>query len=52
MCWATFTSAAIVVWYGFVGHLYVIGECRLPMSMGRCPQCGVSIGGEHHTMLR
>jgi len=34
------------------GHLYVIGECRLPMSMGRCPQCGVRIGGEHHSMLR
>jgi len=32
------------------GHLYMIGECRLPMFLARCPTCGETIGGRHHTM--
>ena len=33
------------------GHLYVIGECRLPVQMARCPECGEQIGGRYHRML-
>jgi len=33
------------------GHSFLIGECRLPMQVGRCPECGESIGGRHHAML-
>jgi len=32
------------------GHLYMIGECRLPMFLAKCPTCGERIGGRHHTM--
>ena len=39
-------------WYSCPnGHLYLIGECRLPMAIGRCPTCGVRIGGQSHRML-
>jgi hypothetical protein len=33
------------------GHLYVIGECRLPMAMGKCPTCGERLGGKSHRMI-
>lgn len=40
-------------WYACKnGHLYLIGECRLPMIIGRCPACGARIGGKNHRMLR
>eukprot|EP00455_Lapot_gusevi_P052224 TRINITY_DN792_c0_g1_i1.p1 TRINITY_DN792_c0_g1~~TRINITY_DN792_c0_g1_i1.p1 ORF type:complete len:115 (+),score=10.73 TRINITY_DN792_c0_g1_i1:33-347(+) len=39
-------------WYSCEnGHLYLIGECRLPMMMSRCGTCGARIGGRHHQML-
>lgn len=39
-------------WYSCPnGHLYLIGECRLPMQIGKCPTCGVPIGGKSHRML-
>jgi len=34
------------------GHTFLIGECRLPMQIGRCPECNAPIGGKHHAMLR
>eukprot|EP01095_Lingulamoeba_sp_RSL-Kostka_P006053 TRINITY_DN1862_c1_g1_i1.p1 TRINITY_DN1862_c1_g1~~TRINITY_DN1862_c1_g1_i1.p1 ORF type:complete len:363 (+),score=99.97 TRINITY_DN1862_c1_g1_i1:78-1166(+) len=34
------------------GHLYSIGECRLPMVVSRCPTCKVRVGGKSHRMLR
>jgi len=33
------------------GHAFLIGECRLPMQIGRCPECNEKIGGKHHAML-
>jgi len=33
------------------GHAFLIGECRLPMQIGRCPECKEKIGGKHHAML-
>jgi len=40
-------------WYACENnHLFLIGECRLPMIIGKCPECGSSIGGKHHQMLR
>jgi len=33
------------------GHAFLIGECRLPMQIGRCPECNAKIGGKHHAML-
>lgn len=33
------------------GHLYVIGECRLPVQLAKCPECGLSIGGKYHRMV-
>jgi len=33
------------------GHTFLIGECRLPMQIGRCPECNEKIGGRHHAML-
>jgi len=33
------------------GHLYLIGECRKPMKIGRCPTCHVRIGGRDHRRL-
>ncbi|ETO12101.1 hypothetical protein RFI_25276 [Reticulomyxa filosa] len=33
------------------GHLYVIGECRIPVELGKCPECGSNIGGKYHRML-
>jgi hypothetical protein len=39
-------------WYSCPnGHLYVIGECRLPMRTGRCPTCKAKIGGASHARL-
>ena len=39
-------------WYSCPnGHLYLIGECRLPMKIGKCPTCGVKIGGKSHRMI-
>ncbi|XP_075977884.1 NFX1-type zinc finger-containing protein 1-like [Anticarsia gemmatalis] len=34
------------------GHFYCIGECGGAMQIGRCPECGEQIGGEHHALLR
>ncbi|XP_063233033.1 NFX1-type zinc finger-containing protein 1-like isoform X1 [Bacillus rossius redtenbacheri] len=33
------------------GHLYVIGECGRAMQVGRCNECGASIGGTNHSLL-
>ena len=33
------------------GHLYVIGECRLPVQSAKCPECGLNIGGKYHRMI-
>ena len=30
------------------GHVYFIGECGGAMEQGRCPDCGVVIGGSNH----
>uniref|UniRef100_A0A1I8G8T5 RZ-type domain-containing protein n=1 Tax=Macrostomum lignano TaxID=282301 RepID=A0A1I8G8T5_9PLAT len=30
------------------GHLYFVGECKLPMETSACPDCGSKIGGTHH----
>ncbi|KAI9789613.1 MAG: hypothetical protein M1816_005922 [Peltula sp. TS41687] len=29
-------------------HAFTIGECGMPMELARCPQCGASVGGQHH----
>ncbi|KAF9334546.1 hypothetical protein BG006_001962 [Podila minutissima] len=34
------------------GHSYVIGECGMAMEQSRCPECGESVGGGHHALLR
>jgi len=33
------------------GHMYAVGECRLPMQIASCPECGARIGGRDHRML-
>ncbi|KAM5476967.1 hypothetical protein MauCBS54593_000238 [Microsporum audouinii] len=39
-------------WYNCAnGHPFVIGECGMPMELARCPECGASIGGRHHTAV-
>ncbi|KAM5490751.1 hypothetical protein McaMca56_007903 [Microsporum canis] len=39
-------------WYNCAnGHPFVIGECGMPMELARCPECGASIGGQHHTAV-
>ena len=36
-------------WYYCVnGHPFTVGECGRPTQMSRCPQCGETVGGEHH----
>ncbi|EGX94155.1 NFX1-type zinc finger-containing protein 1 [Cordyceps militaris CM01] len=36
-------------WYNCVnGHPFAIGECGMPMEQARCPECGATIGGQHH----
>ncbi|XP_053101966.1 NFX1-type zinc finger-containing protein 1-like [Hemicordylus capensis] len=38
-------------WYSCPqGHLYAIGECGQPMQESRCPECGATIGGQHHRL--
>lgn len=32
------------------GHYYCIGECGGAMETSRCPDCGATIGGAHHTL--
>ena len=32
------------------GHYYCIGECGGAMERGKCPECGIVIGGESHTL--
>ncbi|EFR02412.1 NFX1-type zinc finger-containing protein 1 [Nannizzia gypsea CBS 118893] len=40
-------------WYNCSnGHPFVIGECGMPMELARCPECGASIGGRHHTAVQ
>ncbi|KFQ30084.1 E3 ubiquitin-protein ligase RNF213, partial [Mesitornis unicolor] len=34
------------------GHPCTVGECGLPMEIGRCPDCGAEVGGEQHKPLR
>lgn len=39
-------------WYSCPnGHLYAIGECRIPVMVAKCPECGERIGGKYHRML-
>ncbi|KAL3881517.1 hypothetical protein ACJMK2_027949 [Sinanodonta woodiana] len=30
------------------GHPYVIGDCGRPGAVGKCPKCGMEIGGQSH----
>jgi len=40
-------------WYSCPnGHMYLIGECRIPIFIAKCPTCGVRIGGRNHSMLK
>ena len=32
------------------GHIYAIGECGGAMQEAKCPECGVKIGGQNHTL--
>ncbi|KAG0248738.1 hypothetical protein BG011_009970 [Mortierella polycephala] len=34
------------------GHTYVIADCGMAMTQSACPECGESIGGGHHALLR
>ena len=34
------------------GHIYAIGECGGAMEQRSCPECGVIIGGRHHTLAQ
>lgn len=39
-------------WYYCVnGHPFTIGECGMPMQLSRCPECGASVGGQHHQQV-
>ncbi|KAK3364644.1 hypothetical protein B0T25DRAFT_563650 [Lasiosphaeria hispida] len=31
------------------GHVFAIGNCGMPMELGRCPECGSGIGGQNGT---
>lgn len=33
------------------GHLYCIGECGGAMERSKCPDCGVTVGGDNHTVV-
>ncbi|KAK0530110.1 hypothetical protein OC835_004123, partial [Tilletia horrida] len=33
------------------GHPFVIGDCGGAMEVASCPECGVPIGGGHHTLV-
>jgi len=33
------------------GHPYLIGECGGAMQLGKCPECGVAIGGSSHRLV-
>jgi hypothetical protein len=33
------------------GHLYAIGECKLPMVISKCPTCASLVGGADHATL-
>lgn len=33
------------------GHFYCIGECGGAMEIGKCPECGLAVGGTSHTLL-
>ena len=33
------------------GHYYNIGECGGAMEIGKCPECGSQIGGQHHRLI-
>jgi len=36
-------------WYTCVnGHLFIVGECGMPMQTSVCPQCGAPVGGQSH----
>ena len=30
------------------GHPFTVGNCGMPMETARCPQCGATVGGQHH----
>ena len=30
------------------GHPFTVGDCGMPMETARCPQCGATVGGNHH----
>ncbi|KAL1846495.1 hypothetical protein VTK73DRAFT_279 [Phialemonium thermophilum] len=30
------------------GHLFVVGECGMPMELARCHECGRPVGGQNH----
>ncbi|KAL4779073.1 hypothetical protein BJX76DRAFT_365548 [Aspergillus varians] len=30
------------------GHPFTIGECGAAMQLSRCPECGSTVGGQHH----
>ncbi|XP_066560494.1 E3 ubiquitin-protein ligase rnf213-beta isoform X2 [Amia ocellicauda] len=30
------------------GHVSFVGECGRPVAVGRCPDCGVCVGGSNH----
>ena len=32
------------------GHPYAIGECGGPQQVGKCPDCGATIGGQQHRL--
>jgi len=34
------------------GHIYAIGECGGAMEKRKCPDCGATIGGTHHTLVQ
>lgn len=34
------------------GHVYVVTECGGATELGRCNECGGSIGGENHALVK
>lgn len=30
------------------GHPFTVADCGMPMETARCPQCGATVGGQHH----